>query len=284
MRFLPALLVAGLGVLVLSLPAAPLPFKVYADTYTNSVGMIFHRVHPGEFAMGPPSSGDERSDREPNHKVRITRPYFLGVYEVTQGEYEKVMSTNPSYHSKKGEGKDRIKDVTDPSRLPVESVTWAEAMEFCGRLSAVPADRNAGRVYRLPTEAEWEYACRAEPPGGPYLRFSRGNELPKKDANFSESGIGRPVPVGTYVPNGWGFYEMHGNVGEWCLDWYDETYYQRSPAADPRGPDGGEFRVWRGGDYTTYAWGCRSVNRNAQTPTYRTQCRGFRVVMVERGR
>jgi eukaryotic-like serine/threonine-protein kinase len=143
------------------------------------------------------------------------------VYEVTQGEYERVMGTNPSHF--KG----------DP-RLPVETVSWQDAMTFCERLSALPAERSAGRVYRLPTEAEWEYACRA----GSTTIYSFGDsEGSLGDYAWYDSNSGSKThPVGQKRPNAWGLYDMHGNVWEWCSDWYDGSYYASSPVDDPTGP------------------------------------------------
>jgi len=277
-RRVAALVLTTAAAIACLLPAAPAPLRWLGPEYTNADGIRLARIPAGAFWMGPPNDGDEASPRMPRHRVCISRPFYIGVHEVTQGQYERVMGKNPSWFSKGTGGRERVKGV-DASRLPVESVSWHDAMEFCARLSARPADRNAGRVYRLPTEAEWEYACRAGEKE--YRRYSFGHSLTGK-ANHSCDGasLSRSAVVGSYAANAWGLHDMHGNVAEWCLDWHGETYYKDSPPADPRGPAEGEWRVVRGGDYGTYAWGCRSANRSAQPPECKTQGLGFRVVMV----
>ncbi len=260
------------------LPGAPLPLRWLGAEHTNDAGIRMVRIPAGELLMGPPNDGDEASPRQPSHRVRISRAFYMGVHEVTQTQYEKVMGKNPSWFHKGTDGRERVRGV-DTSRFPVEMVSWHEAMEFCQRLTEMPGGRGSGRVYRLPTEAEWEYACRAG--ATEYSRYAFGKSITGK-ANHScdSASAGRPVPVGSYPANAWGLHDMHGNVAEWCLDWFGETYYRDSPKDDPPGPKTGKWRVVRGGDYSTYAWGCRSVNRSAQPPDWRSQGLGFRVVMV----
>jgi formylglycine-generating enzyme required for sulfatase activity len=229
-------------------------------------------IPAGEFTMGSSTDEAERRDDEgPQHRVRITRPFYLGAYEVTQAQYEKVMGKNPSAF--KG-----------PTR-PVESVRWNDAVEFCRRLS-----REEGRTYRLPTEAEWEYACRARST----TPFTYGKALSTRtDANFnadysyngSETGPYREetVPVGSFRPNAWGLYDMHGNVWEWCQDWFASDYYQKSPANDPPGPTSGTYRVDRGGAWSVDAAGSRSASRDGCSPNMSDYSRGFRVVLVPAG-
>src|SRR5262249_21135881 len=147
----------------------------------NSIGMKLVLIPPGEFEMGSADSDSlAREDEKPRHRVRITKPFYLGANEVTQGEYEKVMGTNPSFFSRTGPGKDRVKGL-DPARFPVEQVSWHEATEFCRRLSGVAEEKAAGHIYRLPTEAEWEYASRA----ATTTNFHCGDALASALANFN---------------------------------------------------------------------------------------------------
>src|SRR5262249_54778077 len=162
-----------------------------------------------------------------------------GAYEVTQGEYEDVVKKNPSSFNQVG--------GMDTGRFPVEHVSWFEAVDFCNKLSGLEGERRWGRSYRLPTEAEWEYACR----GGTTQKtpFHFGHSLLAQQANFKETNLGRPTPVGSYPANGFGLHDMHGNVREWCLDWYDKDAYKTGHNQDPRGPERGFGRVLRGGSY-----------------------------------
>jgi formylglycine-generating enzyme required for sulfatase activity len=234
-------------------PAAGLP------TVTNSIGMKLARVPPGNFIMGDLLIGDARP-----HLVRISHGLLVGVYEVTQGEYQLVMNENPS--KVRGDG------------LPVERVTWEEARMFCAKLSDRPEERALGRVYRLPTEAEWEYCCRA----GTRTSFNCGPVITPQRANLLLSGLQRPTPAGTYPPNAWGLYDMHGNVWEWCADWYAVEYFVTSPVIDPPGPPDGTKRVMRGGSCTTAPDECRSGARNDTfAPDTRNAAVGFRVVCTE---
>lgn len=257
---------------------------------TNSIGMKLTLIPAGEFLMGSPESEEGHYRDSTRHRVRITHPFYLGVYEVTQGEYEQVMGkgTNPSHNSPKGWGKNRVKEL-DTSRLPVEQVTWEEAVEFCRALSARPEEERAGRRYRLPTEAEWEYACRA----GTETPFHFGKELNGREANchgglpYGTSVKGpwlqRTTISGSYKPNAFGLYDMHGNVGEWCQDWYDGEYYGNSPVDDPPGPQMGKHRVIRGGGSDMNALACRSACRNADLPSGRSQSTGFRIAFKPTG-
>ena len=186
------------------------------------------------------------------------------------------MGNNPSAFAKTGPGRDRVTGM-DTSRFPVEWVTWNDAVQFCGRLSSAPAEKTAGRVYRLPTEAEWEYACRA----GTTTAFCFGNSLTVTQANI-EHHVNRTTMVGSYQPNAFGLYDMHGNIFEYCQDWYSKAYYAKSPLVDPKGPTAGSSRVLRGG-----CWGhgygvayCRSAGRFGVDPRYHNVDTGFRVVCV----
>jgi formylglycine-generating enzyme required for sulfatase activity len=211
----------------------------------------------------------------------------MGVYEVTQGEYEKVMGTNPSNFSPTGGYKDRV-EGKDTSQFPVENVSWNDAVEFCKKLSELPEEKRSGRVYRLATEAEWEYACRGGASSSKPFHF--GDSLSSTQANFDGNypygGAGkgpylkRTTRVGSYQANTFGLYDMHGNVWEWCADWYDENYYKDSPRKDPTGPATGTSRVLRGGSWDGNGSNCRSAYRLNDGPGRRGSDIGFRVVLV----
>jgi serine/threonine protein kinase/formylglycine-generating enzyme required for sulfatase activity len=263
-------------------PPRPAPDRVVV----NSVGMRLVLIPAGKFLMGTSDADAARINREPlkgytypewektelpQHEVRITRAFYLGAYEVTQGQYEQVMGVNPSANKESPEH-------------PVERVVWPEAMEFCRRLSGRPEEAAAGRTYRLPTDAEWEYCCRA----GTTTLFHQGDTLSARQANIDGknpfaaeklASRGKTAKVGSYAPNAWGLYDMHGNVWEWCAD--GDRRYGREAVNDPRGPEaplddkkGG--RVLRGGSWREGA--CRSAFRKARPPlVYRGPNVGFRV-------
>ena len=252
---------------------------------TNSIGMKLRLIPPGEFMIGAPRSEEGRRNVEgPQHIVRITSPFYLGSCEVTQEEYGRVVGTNPSAFSPRGRHSDRVSGL-DTSRFPVEQVGWDDAMVFCRKLSALHVERSAGREYRLPTEAEWEYACRA----GTMTPFHFGSALDSGNANCVDSvpldtsqgrsHLHRTTTAGSYSPNGFGLYDMHGNVGEWCADWFDR-YGANSLVNDPQGPRSGLYRVIRGGGWCNVAVQCRSAFRGATLPVTRRNFLGFRVVMV----
>jgi formylglycine-generating enzyme required for sulfatase activity len=209
--------------------------------------------------------------------VTITRPFYLGVYPVTQQQYEAVMHANPSQFTRNQGG---------GPQHPVDQVTWEEAVAFCKRLSDIPEEKRAGRTYRLPTEAEWEYACRA----GTTTPFAGCDALASADANFDGTrpyGAARTGPflqrtskVGSYRPNAWGLFDMHGNVWEWCSDWHDEHYYADAPERDPQGPVRGTQKVLRGGSWHNSGHLCRSARRNKYAADFRNDAIGFRVAMV----
>jgi formylglycine-generating enzyme required for sulfatase activity len=260
----------------------------------NSIGMKLALVEPGIFLMGSPPSETERNDDEHQHEVEITQSFYAGIYPVTQEQYQRVMSKNPSHFSSTGSGKDKVKGL-DTRSFPVESVSWEEAVGFCRRLSELPDETVNERLYRLPTEAEWEYICR----GGPFFKnpsppFHFGNSLSPTQANFNDNypygGTAkgaypeRTTKVGSYPPNPLGLYDLHGNVWEWCADWFDAEHYKRSIRQDPQGPENGERRVLRGGSWNTNGRFCRAACRGNVAPSGRFYINGFRVVLFSGAR
>jgi formylglycine-generating enzyme required for sulfatase activity len=240
---------------------------------TNSIGQRFVWIAPGQFLMGAPDEDlFAEPDERPQHAVTLTKGYWLGQFEVTQAEYEQVMGGNPSHFAARGQGHALVaRRSTD--EFPVEMVSWFDAEAFCRRLSDRPEERAAGRTYRLPSEAEWEYACRA----GTTTRFTCGETLSLDLANV-KGRWQRTRPVGCYPPNPWGLFDLHGNVLEWCGDWHTADYYERSPAVDPPGPETSldDVRVLRGGGWFFKA--ASSSFRDAISPYFKSPAHGFRVV------
>ena len=239
---------------------------------TNSIGMKLRLIPTGQFMMGSPDSDTNAERREkPQHLVKVTKPFYLGVFEVTQQQYEKVMDRNPS----------RFKGP----RNPVNQVNWHDAVEFCQKLSALSAEKSSGRHYRLPTEAEWEFACRA----GSTTVYGFGDEASRLGDYAWFSGNSRDTvhPVGRKKPNAWGLYDMHGNVWEWCQDWFGNYPASRlgrlsflipPRRIDPTGPKSGSYRVYRGGGIEKHALKrLRSASRGAGV-TLAHFTLGFRVV------
>ncbi len=300
----------------LLLNAAGLPVPSPAnDKFVNSIGMTFNLIPAGEFLMGSSESDvqyyrmiDHRivtnywETEQPQHRVTISRPFYMAIHEVTQAQYMQVIGRNPSEFSTTGKGlmKELISGMTegmDTNQFPVESVSWFDAVEFCVKLSDMEnrspcyrltnIERDNDRCimsanvtmlsasgYRLPTEAEWEYACR----GGTTARFHFGLELKSEEANIDKFVT---TAVGSYKPNAFGLYDMHGNVCEWCQDWYDESYYDLRVERDPVGPPTGSFRLNRGG-----CWGliaprfARAAYRDSRAPGERISTIGFRVLLA----
>jgi len=263
------------------------PLRVYrafsqqVPTNFSTTNMVW--IPPGTFVMGSPANEMLRNGDEAQHTVTFTRGFFIGKYEVTQGEFEMMLKFNPS------------KFQSDTNR-PVEQVSWSWATNYCWALTL--QEHLAGKlptnwVYRLPTESEWEYACRAETT----TAFHYGNGLHGGMANFSvyyeydaaagEIFILHPtVPylnqtavVGRYQPNAWGLYDTHGNVWEWCQDWYGD--YPAGSVTDPQGPASGSYRVKRGGGWQSSGSACRAAIRQANIPSYSHATAGFRLVLAQ---
>ncbi|MDE0867344.1 MAG: formylglycine-generating enzyme family protein [Rubripirellula sp.] len=247
----------------------PTPVELPLPESANSIGMKFKLIPAGKFTMG---EGDEEyaayvpGPGRLRHEVTLTKPFKMGVHEVTQTQYEQVMGVNPS----------RFKFG---AYYPVEKVSWDDALEFCRRLSDLPAEKAAGNVYRLPTEAEWEYACRA----GTTTKYSFGDdEADLGDYGWYSENSGRTThPVGGKLPNAWGLYDMHGNAWEWCQDRWD---YPSGAVTDPTGPSSGSDRVYRGGSWYYTAGYCRSAHRYRHDPWYRSSNIGFRVSLSPSGK
>jgi len=244
----------------------PKPGDVVGDAVTNSIGMKLVYIPAGSFMMGSPSTEEGRLRREgPQHQVRISEGFWMGQTEVTQGQYKSVMNAQP-WSGKSG--------VQEDANNPAVYVRWDDAVEFCRKLS-----QQEGKTYRLPTEAEWEYACRA----GTTTRFSFGDsdsslgDYAWCGSNAYDVDEKYAHSVGQKRPNPWGLYDMHGNVWEWCNDWYAEGYNDESPRNDPTGPDMGSIRVCRGGSWLDVPRVCRSAFRHCNGPPWRGYNLGFRV-------
>jgi len=254
-------------------------------TMTNSLGMKLVLIPPGEFVMGDevPSPQLVLHPDRLAHRVRISKPFFLGIHEVTQEEFQTITGVNPSWFCAQGDGRQAVAGM-DTRRFPVEAVEWFGAKEFCDRLS-----KKEGRTYRLPTEAEWEYACRA----GTTATFHCGKSLTSVEANIDGAkprggpkrpALGRTTTVGSYRPNAFGLYDMHGNVAEWCSDWMELEYGVRGKEEngtliDPQGPETGPSHAIRNGSYSDSAEVCGSACREMKPPKDgRFSTVGFRVV------
>jgi formylglycine-generating enzyme required for sulfatase activity len=231
--------------------------------FMNSIGMRFVWIPPGNFVMGSPANEAGRDKGEIQHKVTLTKGFYMGVYTVTQEEWQSVMGNNPS-------------DFKGEKNLPVEMVSWDDCQEFIKKLR-----EKDKKPYRLPTEAEWEYACRA----GTKTPFSFGETISTDQANYKgnvaygngKKGVYREktTPVGSFPANAWGLYDTHGNLFQWCQDWLGD--YPQKDVVDPQGPDEGQYRVLRGGSWNFYPQNCRSALRFYHLPGHRNGSVGFRV-------
>jgi formylglycine-generating enzyme required for sulfatase activity/serine/threonine protein kinase len=283
------------------LKPAPTTADAKPQPIANSVGMKLMLIPAGEYWMGSPGSEPNREPHEgPQHLVRITKPFYLGVHETTVGSFRAfVQATGYQTLAERGAGAMRYgpngETVTDSNCTwktpgwpladdqPVVCVTRADALAFCDWLS-----KKEKKIYRLPSEAEWEYACRA----GTTTPYHFGNTISPERAAYNSNP--RPVAgtgplripslkVGSYSPNGFGVYDMHGNVWEWCADWYDPKYYEQSPTDDPKGPASGSLAVLRGGGFEVGLAQCRSAFRFPLLPDIRHIVIGFRVVCESSG-
>lgn len=238
--------------------AGPQPGDIWRDPTT---GMEFVWVSGESFRMG---SNDGIEDEKPKHWVTVDS-FWIGKYEVTQGQWQKIMGGNSS-NFKKG------------FNYPVEQVSWNDCQEFIRKLN-----QQSGNIFRLPTEAEWEYACRA----GTTTPFSFGSTISTDQANYDSIST---VSIGSYKPNAFGLYDMHGNVCEWCADWYYGDYYSHSPGHNPRGPENGSphqrrgaaRRIFRGGSWHYESRHARSAKRFKCWPSESNDYVGFRLVVSER--
>ena len=249
------------------------PISVFGleKTYTNTLGMTFVMIPSGSFIMGSPPEEPFRGNSEIQHRVTISKPFYMQTTEVTVKQWHAIMGHRMLVFRKSMDS------------MPVTRVSWFDCMKFIRRLN-----RQGEGTYRLPTEAEWEYAARA----GTTTAFSWGNAIDCDKAMYGNNSqkndkcqlyiksrklqIDHPAPVKSYPPNPWGLYDMHGNVWEWCSDWYGK--YGQTAATDPTGPESGYMRIRRGGSWFKYGFSCRSANRSSGHPATRYQTTGFRLV------
>lgn len=295
-------LLAALAVLVgttLAVAQDRQPAGIFASPGT---GMKLTLIRAGGFEMGSLTSEEGHTRGEQQHTTRLTQSFYLGVAEVTQGEYELIMERNPSAFARGGSAEDKIGAIAT-RYFPVESVSWFDAVEFCNKLSKKDnlkpyysldgIARNGdsihtadvavlgGSGYRLPTEAEWEFACR----GGTTTAYFTGEPIGllgraawyggKDDSPGNSQGVTHRV--GLKAANTNGLLDMHGNVSEWCQDWYDYSAYERAQTKDPVGPSGGSEKVTRGGSWNSTALNCRSAARGAGSVSKPSSEIGFRV-------
>lgn len=241
---------------LLFLADRPVQLLQVGEIIENSIGVKLVLVPSGSFFMGSPSGEKFRQEEEVQHQVTLSHLFRIGKTEISQQQWDAVMGGNRSEH--KG------------GNLPVERVSWLNAMEFCRRLS-----EKEGKKYRLPTEAEWEYVCRAGSTGA----LSGSGDL-ETMGWYAENSEGLTHPVATLKANHWGLYDLHGNVAEWCLDKY-LAGYESSEVTDPRGPAEGKGRVVRGGSFDYFPASCRCAARSSAQESYQLNRIGFRIVMDE---
>jgi formylglycine-generating enzyme required for sulfatase activity len=257
--------------------AQPAAARAETKTVTNSIGIEFISIPAGSFLMGAGEGDrDAYASEKPRHRVTISKPFYIGKYEVTQAQWEAVTGSNPytldrsnPYYNLPGM-KQRIPRPDHPA-----TVSWLDAQEFIKRLNA----KEGHSRYRLPTEAEWEYAARA----GTATAYSFGDDdrdLGRYAWHGEDFATGGTHPVGRKLPNPWGLYDVHGNAWEWVQDWYSDEYYAQIPSADPTGPATGSQHPVRGGSWHVTSTGWRSSFRKPYAPDYRGISIGFRLVMA----
>jgi formylglycine-generating enzyme required for sulfatase activity len=241
--------------------------------FVNSLGMEFSLIPAGSFVMGSPPDEPYRNESEVQHKVIISKPFYMQTTEVTIKQWFMLME------------KRMLVSRNLAENMPITRVSWFDCVKFIGLLNKLGEGR-----YRLPTEAEWEYAARA----GTTTAYSWGSTIDCDNAMYGNNSrkddtcqlyikslklpVDQPAPVKTYRPNAWGLYDMHGNVWEWCMDWYGD--YEKTTVTDPEGPASGTMRVRRGGSWFKFGYSCRSANRAFGHPATRYQTTGFRMVRV----
>jgi formylglycine-generating enzyme required for sulfatase activity len=254
---------------------SPSPAPAFEKVFRNSLGMKFVHIPAGVFLMGSPLNEPHRNGNEVQHQVTISRPFYLQTSEVTLKQWRALMGTSFFAEHRRAD------------TFPVTRVSWYDCMDFIKALN-----EQEGKLYRLPTEAEWEYACRAGSTAAYYwgdgidcskAMYGNCSEKDSECTKYIKSRglpLNGPVPVGSYQPNAWGLCDMSGNVWEWCRD--DYGAYPTLPVVDPVGPQSGSYKVRRGGSWFKYGYYCRSANRNFAKPSDRYRTTGFRIVLEVR--
>jgi formylglycine-generating enzyme required for sulfatase activity len=235
---------------------------------TNSVGMIFLKIQPGTFYMGAPEDDPYDTPLAQRHRVTLTKSFFMAQFLVTKGQYKQVVKDAPLDMFI-----DENQGLSDD--CPVLGISWFAANEFCSLLSDLPSEKAAGHRYRLPTEAEWEYCCRA----GSESVFCFGDDGGKlhEYAWFEDNSGNKSQPVGKLKPNNWGLYDFHGNAAEWCSDWFEE--FDGEDKVDPKGPATGEDKVLRNGCWGSHVEELTCASRDGMLPNLDRLSNGLRVVL-----
>jgi len=258
-------------IVAMLLVSFPVSIYSFEKTYTNTLEMSFVLIPSGTFTMGSPTNELHRGSSEVRHRVTISKPFYMQTTEVTVKQWHSIM------------GRRMMMFQQGADNLPMTRVSWFDCMKFIKRLNKLGQGK-----YRLPTEAEWEYAARA----GTSTAYSWGDTINCEKAMYGNNSlkddacqlyyrsiglqIDQPAPVKTFNPNPWGLYDMLGNVWEWCMDWYGD--YSEKPVIDPKGPESGNMRIRRGGSWFKYGYSCRSANRSFGHPATRYNTTGFRLV------
>lgn len=264
-----------------------------SDDTCRTTELWLRRIPKGTFIMGSPASEVGRDSDETQHQVTLTEDFYIGVFEITQKQYSLIQGSNPSYYKGDTRPVENVSYDTIRGTGGTAGAGWpayghaVDSGSFLGKLRA-----KTGKTFDLPTEAQWEYACRA----GTTTALNTGKNLTSEEQDSAANEAGRykynqndskggyssnHTKVGSYLPNAWGLYDMHGNVWEWCLDWWKEDLGS-SAVTDPKGPNSGSYRVGRGGSWCDIARLCRSANRYSINPSssYSNDCFGFRVVLL----